>query len=97
MLKYGAKTIPEGGWFAMPKLATDGALLVGDSGGFLNSQRLKGIHLAMESGILAAEAIFAALLADDFSEATLSDYVQRVENSWAREELWKVRNYHQAF
>ncbi len=97
MLKYGAKTIPEGGWFAMPKLVTDGALLVGDSAGFLNSQRLKGIHLAIKSGMLAAESIFEALQSADFSERKLAGYVQRVENSWAKEELWKVRNYHQAF
>ena len=97
MLKYGAKTIPEGGWFALPKLVTDGALLVGDSAGFLNSQRLKGIHLAMKSGMLAAEAILEALRSDDFSEKQLSSYVRGVENSWVKEELWPVRNYHQAF
>jgi electron-transferring-flavoprotein dehydrogenase len=96
LIKYGAKTIPEGGWFSMPPLAADGALLVGDSAGFLNSQRLKGIHLAIKSGMLAAETIFDALERDDLSLATLSDYARRVENSWAREELWKVRNYHQA-
>ncbi|MBI2817356.1 MAG: electron transfer flavoprotein-ubiquinone oxidoreductase [Acidobacteria bacterium] len=97
MLKYGAKTIPEGGWYAMPKLVTDGALIVGDSAGFLNSQRLKGIHLAIKSGMLAAETVFEALRDDDFSEAKLSGYVQRVDQSWAKHELWKVRNYHQAF
>jgi electron-transferring-flavoprotein dehydrogenase len=96
MLKYGAKTIPEGGWFSMPPLAVDGALLVGDTAGFLNSQRLKGIHLAIKSGMLAAETIFDALVARDCSLARLSDYARRVETSWVREELWKVRNYHQA-
>jgi electron-transferring-flavoprotein dehydrogenase len=97
MLKYGAKTIPEGGWFAMPKLVTAGALLVGDSAGLLNSQRLKGIHLAIKSGMLAAEAIFEALQLGDFSENRLSGYARRVEQSWMKQELWKVRNYHQAF
>ncbi|MBI2820244.1 MAG: electron transfer flavoprotein-ubiquinone oxidoreductase [Acidobacteria bacterium] len=96
MIKYGAKTIPEGGWFSMPQLATGGALLVGDSAGFLNSQRLKGIHLAIKSGMLAAETIFEALRQQDFSEARLSDYVRRVESSWVKDELWEVRNYHQA-
>jgi electron-transferring-flavoprotein dehydrogenase len=96
MIKYGAKTIPEGGWFAMPQLATPGALLVGDSAGFLNSQRLKGIHLAIKSGMLAAETIYEALVQNDFSEARLSGYLRRVEASWAKDELWKVRNYHQA-
>ena len=97
MLKYGAKTIPEGGWFALPKLATGGALLVGDSAGFLNSQRLKGIHLAIKTGMLAAETVFEALRRKDFSESCLSDYAQRVENSWVKQELWKTRNYHQGF
>ncbi len=65
MAFYGAKAIPEGGWWAMPRLAGDGFLIVGDSGGLLNSQRLKGIHLAMKSGMLAAETIFEGLRAGD--------------------------------
>jgi electron-transferring-flavoprotein dehydrogenase len=97
MVKYGAKTIPEGGFYAMPRLVTDGAVIVGESGGFLNSQRLKGIHLAMKSGMLAAEAVFEALAARDFSAERLSDYVRKFEASWAYQELWKVRNFHQAF
>ncbi|OFV93875.1 MAG: electron transfer flavoprotein [Acidobacteria bacterium RIFCSPLOWO2_02_FULL_61_28] len=97
LLKYGAKTIPEGGWFSLPQLSTDGALLVGDSAGFLNSQRLKGIHLAIKSGMLAAETILDALRKDDFAEQSLSDYTRRVETSWVKEEMWKARNFHQAF
>ena len=97
MLKYGAKTVPEGGWWAMPKLVTDGAMIVGDSGGFLNSQRLKGIHLAIKSGMLAAESIFEGLKSGDLSEAGLASYTNSVESSWVKEELWKVRNHHQAF
>ncbi|MBI3933297.1 MAG: electron transfer flavoprotein-ubiquinone oxidoreductase [Acidobacteria bacterium] len=96
MVKYGAKTIPEGGWYSLPPLATAGALLVGDTAGFLNSQRLKGIHLAIKSGMLAAETIFDGMRRNDFSEKALSEYTQRVGKSWIREELWKVRNYHQA-
>jgi electron-transferring-flavoprotein dehydrogenase len=96
MLKYGAKTIPEGGWYSLPALATDGAMLVGDCAGFLNSQRLKGIHLAMKSGMLAAETAFEALKKSDFGEEQLRSYARRVETSWVRDELWKVRNYHQA-
>jgi electron-transferring-flavoprotein dehydrogenase len=97
MLKYGAKTIPEGGWYAIPKLTADGALLVGDTAGLVNSQRLKGIHLAIKSGMLAAETIFEALRAGDCSETRLGDYARRVEQSWIKQELWPVRNYHQAF
>jgi electron-transferring-flavoprotein dehydrogenase len=97
MLFYGAKAIPEGGYWSMPKLHGPGFLLVGDSGGFLNSQRLKGIHLAMKSGMLAAETIFDALLAGGIDAARLAAYETKFEASWAHDELWKVRNFHQAF
>ena len=96
LISYGAKAIPEGGYYAMPRLYADGMVIVGDSGGFLNSQRLKGVHLAIKSGVLAAEAIFAALLRDDFSAEILRKYEEAFERSWAREELWKVRNFRQA-
>ncbi len=97
MLHYGAKTIPEGGYYAMPKLYHDGLLLTGDSAGFLNSQKLKGIHLAMKSGMLAAETVFEALEKDDYSSETLKGMEKRFENSWAKEELYKVRNFHAGF
>lgn len=97
MIKYGAKTIPEGGYFSVPELSTGGALIAGDSGGFLNSQRLKGIHLAIKSGALAADTVFDALAAGDCSAQRLAAYRQSFEASWAHEELWKVRNFHQAF
>src|SRR5579859_7461668 len=58
MIRYGAKTFPYGGWFSMPPLAGNGWMIVGDSASFLNSQRLKGIHLAIKSGMLAAETAF---------------------------------------
>jgi electron-transferring-flavoprotein dehydrogenase len=95
---YGAKAIPEGGWWSLPRLGGDGFLLIGDSAGFLNSQRLKGIHLAMKSGMLAAEAIFEELVA----AATLAApphlrYQSKIDSSWIRDELWPVRNFHQAF
>jgi len=94
---YGAKAIPEGGWWSMPRLHGDGFLITGDSGAFLNSQRLKGIHLAMKSGMLAAETIFEGLKADDLGPTRLAGFSDRVENSWIHEELWPVRNFHQAF
>ena len=55
MVRYGAKALPEGGWYTIPRCYADGALIVGDAAGFMNSMRLKGIHLAMRSGMLAAE------------------------------------------
>jgi electron-transferring-flavoprotein dehydrogenase len=97
MTHYGAKAIPEGGWYSMPRLAGDGFLLVGDSAGMLNSQRLKGIHLAMKSGMLAAETIFEALREGDTGPAALARYEGKVAASWIRQELWAVRNFHQAF
>ena len=96
-LSYGAKAIPEGGWYAMPRLYADGLLLAGDTAGFLNGGRLKGIHLAIKSGMLAAEQAFDCLLANDFSAAKLAGYEKRVADSWAGAELKGMRNFHQAF
>ncbi|MGH9804666.1 MAG: 4Fe-4S dicluster domain-containing protein [Candidatus Acidiferrales bacterium] len=97
LVRYGAKTIPVGGYWAVPRTYVNGALLIGDSAGFLDSQRLKGIHMAMKTGMLAAETIFEALKAGDTSEATLSRFREKVERSWIKQELWKVRNFHQGF
>ena len=97
MIRYGAKTIAAGGPFAMPRIYADGVLLVGDCAGFLNSQRLKGIHTAIKSGMLAAEAIFEALLAQDFSARQLARYEQLVNESWVMKELRGVRNFHAGF
>ena len=97
MIRYGAKTIAAGGPYAMPQIYADGVLLVGDCAGFLNSQRLKGIHTAIKSGMLAAEAIFEALVADDFSATQLRRYEQLVNESWIMRELRKIRNFHAGF
>ncbi len=97
MIRYGAKTIAAGGLHAMPQLYADGVLLTGDCAGFLNSQRLKGIHTAIKSGMLAAETIFAALLAGDYSAGQLSRYERLVSESWITPELRSVRNFHAGF
>lgn len=96
LIRYGAKALPEGGLYSIPQPYTAGSLIIGDSAGFLNSQRLKGIHLAMKSGMLAAETIFQAILANDFSSERLSDFDRRIRRSWLYEELYRVRNFHQA-
>lgn len=96
VIEYGAKTLPEGGFFSIPMLAVDGALLVGDSAGMLNGMRLKGIHLAMKSGMLAAEKICRCLATDSFSADEL-DYRREFDNSWAGEELLATKNYRQGF
>jgi electron-transferring-flavoprotein dehydrogenase len=97
MIRYGAKAIPEGGWWSMPRPYADGVLLVGDTAGTLNPMKLKGIHLAIKSGMLAAETIYDALLAGDTSKARLAAYEGRVRDSWMREELAAARNFHQGF
>ncbi len=97
MIRYGAKSMPYGGWWAIPPVAGNGWMILGDSAGFLNSARLKGIHLAIKSGMLAAETAFEALKKDDSSAAVLSEYQKKVESSWIKDELWKVRNMHQGF
>jgi len=97
MVKYGAKTISEGGCFAVPKLYHDGLMLIGESAGFLNSMRLKGIHLALKSGVMAARTAFQALAAENYSAAMLSDYEKQFRASWAHQELWSVRNFHQGY
>jgi electron-transferring-flavoprotein dehydrogenase len=97
LIRYGAKAIPEGGLFAMPRAYADGLLIVGDSAGFLNGMRLKGIHLGMKSGMLAAETIWEALQSERFDSVTLSSYERRFKESWAYEELRTARNFHQGF
>ncbi len=97
MIRYGAKSLPYGGWLTMPRIYGNGWMLLGDAASFLNSQRLKGIHLAIKSGMLAAEAAFDALVSGDSSADTLSEYKAAVDASWIRVELWPVRNFHQGF
>ncbi len=97
MVRYGAKALPEGGWNTQPRLVMDGGLIVGDAANFVNSMRLKGIHLAMRSGMLAAEAAFEAVRSGDTSAHALERYKTLVDESAIRGELYPVRNVHQAF
>jgi electron-transferring-flavoprotein dehydrogenase len=97
---WGAKCIPEGGFYALPKhLAVPGALLTGDAAGFVNVPALKGIHYAMWSGILAAETIFTALKAgkDLRAGGSLEGYDAAVRASFIWKDLYAVRNMRQAF
>ena len=97
MIRYGAKTVPYGGWYSMPRNFVSGGLIIGDSASLLNSQRLKGIHTAIKSGMLAAETIYESLCAGDTSAEQLSSYQRKIEQSWLKKELYEVRNFHQAF
>jgi electron-transferring-flavoprotein dehydrogenase len=97
VIRYGAKALPEGGWSTQPRLFMDGGLIVGDAANFVNSLRLKGIHLAMRSGMLAAETAFDAIRAGDTTAHSLSAYKARIDASAIRTELYPVRGVHQAF
>jgi electron-transferring-flavoprotein dehydrogenase len=97
LVRYGAKAIPEGGLFAMLRPYGDGFVIVGDSAGFLNGMRLKGLHLGMKSGMLAAETIWEALLAGSCDSSSLAAYERRFKESWAYTELRTARNFHQGF
>jgi electron-transferring-flavoprotein dehydrogenase len=91
---WGAKAIPAGGYWAMPKLTMPGALIAGDAGGMVNLAALKGVNYAIRSGILAAETIYASLKrgSSDFSA-----YEQAVEESEIGKDLWEQRNTRQPF
>jgi electron-transferring-flavoprotein dehydrogenase len=97
---WGAKTIPEGGLYAIPDpLHVPGALLIGDSAGFVNVAALKGIHYAMKSGIVAAETIFSVLKGkkDLSSPDGLAGYDEAIKKSFIWKDLYQVRNMRQAF
>jgi electron-transferring-flavoprotein dehydrogenase len=97
VVKYGAKAVSVGGWASIPRLYADGAMIVGDSASFLNPLRLKGIHLSMKSGMLAAETAFDALRRGDTTAAVLRDFADRVNNSWIRTEMEPAKNFHAGF
>lgn len=97
VIAYGARTIPEGGYYSLPELATNGAVIIGDAASTANVKKLKGIHYAMKSGMLAAEAIAQALEKQDFSRQTLSTYQEQLSNSFIGKDLRDARNYRQVF
>ncbi len=97
LLLAGAKTVPEGGYWSQPRLYGDGFLIAGDGASFLNALRLKGIHTAIKSGMLAAEAIDQAIARNRFDREMLSEYDRLYRRSWAEEELRRMRNLRQAF
>jgi len=97
LIEYGAKTLPEGGYYAIPKLYMDGALIVGDSAGFLTMPALKGVHLAITSGMLAAKTAVSALAKDDYSENVLREYDTLIKDSVIYHDMYPVRNFRQGF
>jgi electron-transferring-flavoprotein dehydrogenase len=93
-IAWGAKALPAGGYWSMPKLTMPGALLVGDSGGMVDTVALKGVHHCIKSGMLAGDAIYAALKRQS---TDLSSYEDAVETSTIGRELYQVRNTRQPF
>jgi electron-transferring-flavoprotein dehydrogenase len=97
LLEYGAKTLPEGGYYSMPKHYADRALIIGDSGGFLAMPALKGIHLGVYSGIAAAKTILEAFKNNDFSGNALSVFEKYVKESQIYKDMYPVRNFRAGF
>jgi electron-transferring-flavoprotein dehydrogenase len=93
IIEAGAKTLPEGGWNSLPILYDDNVMIVGDSAGFLAMPALKGIHLAVTSGICAADTAALALLKNDTSILQLKRYKELVDKSRIYEEMYPVRNF----
>ena len=93
-LSYGARALTEGGLQSLPKLDFPGGILIGDAAGFLNVAKIKGIHTAMKSGILAAEALFASSLKDSESQVS---YDAEFRKSWLYDELNQIRNIRPGF
>ena len=93
-VSWGAKALPGGGYWSMPKVTMPGALLVGDSAGMVDTVSLKGVHHCIRSGILAAESIYRSLKR---GEKGFDSYARAVEESQIGKELWQVRNTRQPF
>ncbi|MBL8448034.1 MAG: NAD(P)/FAD-dependent oxidoreductase, partial [Zoogloeaceae bacterium] len=94
---YGARALSEGGFQSLPKLIFPGGLLIGDTAGFLNVPKIKGTHMAMKSGIEAAEALFAHLTAEGEQGTEVTAYPERLKASWLWDELYTVRNIRPSF
>jgi len=95
-IAYGARALAEGGWQSIPRLVFPGGALIGDTAGFLNVPKIKGTHTAMKSATLCAEAIFAALAADE-PPAVVEAYPEALKASWVWDELYRVRNVRPSF
>jgi electron-transferring-flavoprotein dehydrogenase len=94
-ISYGARAITEGGFQSLPKLTFPGGMLVGDTAGFLNVPKIKGIHTAMKSGMTAAEAVYDALAQAGTQE--VKSYADKVRGTWIWDELYRVRNIRPSF
>lgn len=96
-IAYGARALNEGGLQSIPKLTFPGGLMVGCEAGFLNVPKIKGSHLAMKSGMVAAEALFEALTGEGEAPAEVTAFREKLEDSWLWQELFTVRNIRPSF
>ncbi len=96
VVEQGARTVPTGGYYTLPKLAVAGGLMVGACAQLHNTPALKGMHIGIQSGMLAAQAVVDALAEEDVSVNGLQTYVDALEKSWVKAEMWEGRNCAQA-
>jgi electron-transferring-flavoprotein dehydrogenase len=96
-IAYGAKALVEGGYQSLPKVAFPGGMLLGDAAGFLNVPQIKGIHCAMESGMIAAQSCYDYLKKHQSKGQQLDSYQEEINNSWLTKNLYKVRNIRPGF
>lgn len=96
-ISYGARALSEGGYQSLPKLSFPGGVLIGDTAGFLNVPKIKGTHMAMKSGIVAAEALFDDLKQSDAQGREVVAYPERLKQTWLWTELHQVRNIRPSF
>ena len=96
-IAYGARALNEGGFQSVPRLSFPGGVLIGDTAGFLNVPKVKGTHMAMKSGIEAAEALFAHLTVEGQTGHECLGYAERLKQSWLWDELYQVRNIRPSF
>jgi len=97
VISYGAKILPEGGYYSASALVTDGAIIVGDGAGLLDSVRLKGIHIAIESGIAAGDTLYECWEKNDYSLARLKAYPDRFRKMIGWNQMKQVRNVRASF
>jgi electron-transferring-flavoprotein dehydrogenase len=96
-ISYGARALSEGGFQSLPKLTFKGGLLIGDTAGFLNVPKIKGNHMAMKSGMVAAESVFELFMASREAAQECTAYTDALKSSWLWDELYRARNIRPSF
>jgi electron-transferring-flavoprotein dehydrogenase len=97
VIAYGAKVLSEGGYYSIPELATNGAIIIGDAAGLTSVRKLKGLHYAIKSGMVAAEALYQTIEEQDFTKRTLKTYEDRLNKSFVMKDMRAAKNHRQVF